>query len=75
VDGWMDWMDDGTDGWKASRKTTTTSFTILYKYAPFVKENFKHFKKYTYRRDPKNDSLFISVCILRDLPQQKNPRA
>jgi hypothetical protein len=26
----MDWMDDGTNGWmeKASRKTTTTSFTI-----------------------------------------------
>ncbi len=25
----LDWMDDGTDGWKASRKTTTTSFTSL----------------------------------------------
>ncbi len=27
---WMDWMDDGTNGWmkKASRKTTMTSFTI-----------------------------------------------
>jgi len=25
---WMDWMDDRTNGWKASRKMTTMSFTI-----------------------------------------------
>jgi hypothetical protein len=30
MDGWMDLMDDGMNGWmeKASQKTTMTSFTI-----------------------------------------------
>jgi hypothetical protein len=35
----------------------------------FLEFQFSRENKYTV-----NNSLFISMCILRDLPQQKNPR-
>jgi hypothetical protein len=53
---------------------------IVYKYALFFKKKkfqkkFQTYLKVYLYRDPRNDSLLIFVCILRDLPHQKNPRA